>query len=192
MASTNDRSFDIKVKLKLLDYYRYYFSIFNSKRSGMIITIMSVIIILIYSLSLVSLVYIASTTGVFTWDTGKNMLLDFVIIALFTTPFSRAYLSAYNDAKTSKLFNKEIPVTITENRFIVCLDGKKIEHPWKGMYKMFDFRHSFAFFIDKKELAFVIPKRYIRDKDQINFVKEIIAKNKGGKKISQNNRPEST
>lgn len=178
MASNNDKSFDIKVKLKLLDYYRYYFSVFNLKPFSKVATIASVIIMIIYSLSLASLVYIASTTGEFTWETGKGILIDLVIIALFTTPFSRAYLAAYNDAKTSKLFNKEIQVTITDNRFIVFPDGKRHEYPWKNMYKMFDFRHCFAFFIDKKELAFVIPKRCFENKDQINFVKDIIARNK--------------
>jgi hypothetical protein len=178
MASTNDKRFDIKVRLKLMDYYRYYFSVFNSKPFGKVITIASVIIIFIYSLSLATLVYIASTTGVFTWATGKGMLLDLVIIILFTTPFSRAYLAAYNDAKASRLFNKEIPVTITDSKFIACPDGKRHEYPWKSMYKMFDFRHCFAFFIDKKQLAFVIPKRHFENKDQINFVKEIIERNK--------------
>ncbi|HYF75226.1 MAG TPA: YcxB family protein [Candidatus Nitrosocosmicus sp.] len=176
MADTNEKSFDIKVTLKLLDYYRYYFSLFNLKRSGKIITAISVIVISIYSLSLISLVYIAFTAGALTWTTGKGILLDLVIIALFTTPFSRAYLAAYNDAKANRLVNREISITITEDKFIAYPDGKRVEYPWKKMYKTFDFRHSFALFIDKKELAFVIPKRYFKNKDQIKFVNDVIAK----------------
>lgn len=176
MSDINEKSFDIKVKLKLMDYYRYYFSLSNLKRSGLSITIISAIIILIYSLSLASHIYIASTTGVFNWDTGRGVLLDLVIITLFTTPFSRTWLVAYKDAKTSRLVNKEIAVTITEDKFIAYPDGKKLEYPWKKMYKVFDFYHNFAFFIDKKELAFVIPKRYFKNKEQIKFVKDIIAR----------------
>lgn len=178
MSDTNEKAFDIKVKLTMLDYYRYYFSLFNLKLSGLIVSILSAIIMLLYSFSLVSLIYTASTTGVLDWSIGKGMLLDAVIVVLFSTPFVRTYLIAFKDAKTHKFLNKEIDIRITQDKFIVSPDGSKMEYYWKKMYKVFNFSHGFALFIDKKDLAFVIPKRCFENKDQIKTVIEIIAKNK--------------
>ena len=178
MAETQEKAFDIKVRLTMLDYFRYYFSLFNLKKSGLIINILCAIIVIIYALSLFSLIYISSSTKVFDLATGKGMVLDLVIMILFSTPFIRTYLIAFKDAKTHKVLDKDIDIRITEDKFIVSPDGTKLEYSWKKMYKIFDFSHGFALFIDKKDLAFVLPKRFLKSKEQINFVKEIIAKYK--------------
>jgi hypothetical protein len=178
MAETHEKTFDIKVRLTMLDYFRYYFSLFNLKLSGLIISIFCAIIILVYLTSLVSLIYIASTTKVFDWATGRGMLLDLVIVTLFTTPFARTYLIAYKDAKTHKVLNKDIDISITADKFIVYTNDTKLEYSWKKMYKIFDFSHGFALFIDKKDLAFVLPKRCFKNREQIKSLKGIIAKYK--------------
>lgn len=178
MADTNEKNFDIKVKLTMLDYFRYYFSLFNLKLSGLIISILSAIIMIVYFLSLIGLIYTAASTGVLDWPTVKGMLLDAVIVVLFSTPFARTYLIAFKDAKTHKFLDKELNVRITEDKFIVAPEGTKMEYSWKKMYKIFDFSHGFALFIDKKDLAFVLPKRCFKNKEQIKTVKDIIAKYK--------------
>jgi hypothetical protein len=178
MAEAHEKTFDIKVRLTMLDYFRYYFSLFNLKTSGLIINILSAIIILVYSFSLFSIIYIASTTGVFDWVTGRGILLDLVIIVLFSTPFIRTYLIAYKDAKTHSYLDKDIHIRITEDKFIVSPENSKREYSWKKMYKIIAFHHGFALFIDKKELVFVLPMRCFKNKEQIKFIKEIIAKYK--------------
>ncbi len=178
MAEIHEKTFDIKVKLTMLDYFRYYFSLFNLKLSGLIVSIFCAIIILLYSTSLVSLIYIASSTRVFDWATAKGILLDLVIVALFTTPYARTYLIAYKDAKTHKVLDKDIDIRITEDKFIVSPNGAKLEYSWKKMYKIFDFSHGFALFIDKKDLAFVVPKRCFKNREQIKFIKGLIQKYK--------------
>jgi hypothetical protein len=178
MAETYEKTFDIKVRLTMLDYFRYYFSLFNLKLSGLIISVICAVIILIYSTSFVSLIYIASTTKVFGWATARGMLLDLVIIVLFTTPYARTYLIAYKDAKTHKVLNKDIDISITADKFIVYTNNTKLEYSWKKMYKIFDFSHGFALFIDKKDLAFVLPKRCFKNREQIKSLKGIIAKYK--------------
>lgn len=176
MGEMNEKTFDIKVRLTMLDYFRYYFSLFNLKKSGLVVNIMCAIIIIIYTLSLVSLLYITFSTQVFDWTTVKGITLDLVIMILFSAPFIRIYLIAFSDAKTHKVLNKNIDITITADKFIVSTNGTKLEYSWKKMYKIFDFSHGFALFIDKKDLAFILPKRYFKNKEQIKFVKEIITK----------------
>ncbi|HYF83108.1 MAG TPA: YcxB family protein [Clostridia bacterium] len=178
MAEVHEKTFDIKVRLTMLDYFRYYFSLFNLKKSGLVVNIMCAIIVIIYTLSLVSLLYITSSTQVFDWGTVKGITLDLVIMILFSAPFIRTYLIAFKDAKTHKVLDKDIYITITADKFIVSTNDTKLEYSWKKMYKVFDFSHGFALFIDKKDLAFVLPKRYFKNKEQIKFVKEIIAKYK--------------
>ena len=178
MSNTQEKAFDIRIKLTMFDYFRYYFSLFNLKLSGLIVNVISAIVMLVYSVSLVSLIYSVSTTGALDWPTAKGMLLDAVIIALFSTPFARTYLIAFKDAKTHKFLDKYIDVRIAEDKFIVSPESAKIEYSWKKMYKIFDFRHGFALFIDKKDLAFVLPKRCFNSKEQVNFLKQIIEKYK--------------
>lgn len=178
MSEMQDKTFDIKVRLTMLDYFRYYFSLFNLKLSGLIISILSAIIVLIYSISLVSLIYIASVTRVFDLSTAKGITIDLIIMILFSTPFIRTYLIAFKDAKTHKFLDKDIDIRITCDRFIVSSEESELEYSWKKMYKIFDFSHGFALFIDKKDLAFVIPKRCFKSKEQIKFVKDIVLKNK--------------
>jgi hypothetical protein len=178
MAAIKEISLDIKVKLTMFDYFRYYFSLFNLKLSGLVISILCAIIIIIYSISLVSLIYFASSSRVLDWPTIRGILLDLVIVTLFSTPYYRTYLIAYKDAKTHKVLDKYIDITITDDKFIVSTNDKKLEYSWKKMYKIFEFYHGFALFIDKKDLAFVVPKRCFKDKEQIKFVKGIIAKYK--------------
>jgi hypothetical protein len=178
MTEPQENTFDIVVKLTMLDYFRYYFSLFNVKISGLIVNLLSAIIILIYSFSLVSLIYIASSTGVFDWSTGKGIALDLIIMILFSTPFIRTYLIAFKDAKTHKFLDKDLSIRITGDKFIVSPEGNKLEYSWKKMYKIFEFYHGFALFIDKKDLAFVLPKRCFKDKQQIAALKQIILKHK--------------
>jgi hypothetical protein len=45
------------------------------------------------------------------------------------------------------------------------------------MYKIFEFRHGFALFIDNKDLAFVLPKRYFKDKELLELVRTKLFKN---------------
>jgi len=178
VADTHENTFDIKIKLRMIDYFRYYFSLFNLKLSGLIISILSAVIIMVYSLSLISLIYISSTTGVLNWTAGRGMLIDLVVIVLFSTPFARTYLIAYKDAKVHRFLDKEICVTITGEKFIVSPEGTKLEYSWKKMYRILEFYHGFALFIDKKDLSFVLPKRCFRNKQQIKLLREIIAKYK--------------
>lgn len=178
MADIQEKTFDVKIKLRMLDYFRYYFSLFNLKLSGLLISILSVLIIVVYSLSLFSLIYIASSTGVINWTTGKGLLIDLIIIILFSTPFIRTYLIAYKDAKTHKFLDKTIDITITGDKFTVYLDNKKLEYSWKKMFRILEFYHGFALFIDKKDLSFVLPKRCFKNKEQKKFLKEIISKYK--------------
>ncbi len=171
-----EKTFDIKVRLTMLDYFRYYFSLFNLKPSMVIINVLSSIIILVYSLSLVSLIYIASSTGVFDLKTWKGIVLDLIIMILFSTPFIRTYLIAFKDAKTHRFLDKCIDIRISRDKFIVSPDDMKLEYYWKKMYKIFEFSHGFVLFIDKKDLAFVLPKRYFKDKEQIKYLKNIMSK----------------
>jgi hypothetical protein len=182
MTDQQENTFDIKVRLTMFDYYRYYFSLFNLKLSGLIVSIFCVIIILVYSMSLISLIYIAAVTKVYDLPTIRGILLDFLIATLFATPFIRTYLIAYKDAKTHHVLDKDIYITITKDKFIVAPNGTKLEYPWKKMYKIFEFYHGFALFIDKKELAFVLPKRCFKNKQQLKALKQIVAKykSKGG------------
>ncbi len=178
MSEMQEKTFDIKVRLTMLDYFRYYFSMFNLKPSGMIISILSGIIIIIYSLSLISLIYMASSTRAFDLSTLKGMVIDLIIVILFSTPFARTYLIAFKDAKTHKFLDKDIDIKISGDKFIVLLGDSKLEYSWKKMKRVFDFSHGFALFIDNKDLAFVLPKRYFGNKEQIKFMKDIILKYK--------------
>ena len=162
----------------MLDYFRYYFSLFNMKPSGLIINLLSAAIIAVYSVSLFSLIYISASTGVFNWETGKGLILDIVVIFLFSSPFIRTYLIAYKDAKSHRFLDKPLEVRITEDKFIVSPEGERIEYSWKKMYRILAFYHGYALFIDKKDLAFVLPKRCFKSNEQINFLNSIAQKYK--------------
>lgn len=176
MSLQQEKSFDISVKLTMLDYFRYYYSLFNQKISGRIVNLLSISIMAVYSLSLISLIYIASSQGGINWETVKGILIDLLIIFLFSTPFTRTYLIAYKDAKSHKLLDNEVNVTITEDKFIAYPSGTKLEYSWKKMNGFAEFRHSFALFINKKDLTFVLPKRSFRSKEQIEFMREVVKK----------------
>ncbi len=177
MNEQQENTYHLKVKLTMLDYYRYYFSLFSLKPSAFIVNIICGIIMFIYTLSLFSHAYIAGATGGLTWKSGQGMLLDLVIIILFSLPFSRTYLISYKDAKTHSFLDKYIDVTITEDKFIVVFNGKTLEYRWNRMYKIFEFKHGFALFIDDKELAFVLPKRYFKDKELLELIRTKLFKN---------------
>jgi len=177
MNGQQENVYRLKIKLTMLDYYRYYFSLFNLKPSSLIVNLLCGIIMLIYSLSLLSLAYIAGTTGVFDWKTGRGMLLDLVIIVLFSLPFARTYLIAYKDAKTHSFLDKYIEVIITPDKFGVVINGRAMEYRWNKMYKIFEFKHGFALFIDDKELTFVLPKRYFNDKELLELIRTKLFKN---------------
>lgn len=177
MTEQKENIFDIKVKLTMLDYFRYYFSLFNLKLSMKIITILSTVVIFIYSFSLIFLIYSASTTGVYDLKTWKNIVLSLIIMILFSSPFVRTYLIAYKDAKTHNFLNKYVDIRISGDKFTVFNNDKKTEYYWRKMYKIFNFSHGFVLFIDKVDLAFVVPKRYL-NKEQIAFLQNIIAKYK--------------
>jgi hypothetical protein len=177
MNEQQEKTYHLKVKLTMLDYFRYYFSLFNLKPSSLIVNVVCGIIILIYSLSLFSLIYIYGNTRVFNWEVGRGMLLDLVIIILFSVPFIRTYLIAFKDAKTHKFLDRYIDITITQDKFIVIHNDTTLEYPWKKMYKIFEFRHGFALFIDNKDLAFVLPKRYFKDKELRELVRTKLFKN---------------
>jgi len=176
--NTNETTFDIKVKLTMLDYFRYYFSLFNLKLSMKIINVLSTIIILVYSMSLIFTIYTASTTGTFDLKTWKSIVLGLIIIILFTTPFVRTYLIAFKDAKTHNFLDKYVDIRISGSKFTVLNGDMQKEYSWKKMYKIFEFSHGFVLFIDKVDLAFVLPKRYFKNKEQIKFIQDIIAKYK--------------
>lgn len=177
MNEQQENTYQLKVKLTMLDYYRYYLSLFNLKPSSLIVNYICAIIIFIYSFSLFSLAYISGTTGVFDWKTGQGMLLDLVIMALFSVPFTRTYLVAYKDAKTHGFLDKYIDITITPDKLGVSINGKSLEYRWNSMYKIFEFKHGFALFIDNKDLAFVIPKRYLKDKELLELIRTKLFKN---------------
>lgn len=177
MNGQQENTYRLRIRLTMLDYYRYYFSLFNLKPSSLIINLLCGIIMLIYSLSLFSLAYIVGTTGAFDWNTGRGMLLDLVIIVLFSLPFTRTYLIAYKDAKTHSFLNKYIDVAITPDKFGVVVNGKTLEYRWNRMYKIFEFKHGFALFIDDKELVFVLPKRYFKDKELLELIRTKLFKN---------------
>lgn len=177
MNEQQENTYQLKVKLTMLDYYRYYFSLFNLKPSSLIVNVICGIIIFIYSLSFFSLLYIAGTSGVFDWKTARGMLLDLVIMALFSVPFARTYLIAFKDAKTHSFLDKYIDITITADKFGVVINNTALEYRWSKMYKIFEFKHGFALFIDKKELAFVLPKRYFKDKELLELVRTKLFKN---------------
>lgn len=180
MSGTEEKSFDMTVTLRMYDYFRYYFSLFNMKTSGLVISLLSAAIIAVYSLSLFSLIYIWTSTGVFNWETGRGIVIDLAIIFLFSIPFIRTYLIAYKDAKTHRFLDKPLHIRITEDKFIVSPEDERLEYSWKKMYRILNFRHGFALFIDKKDLAFVLPKRCFKDKQQIKMVNDIILKHKKG------------
>lgn len=178
MNDQQENACHIRVKLTMMDYFRYYFSLFNLKLIGLITNILSAIIILLYSLSLFSLIYIAIDTGVFTWKDGKGMLLDLVIMSLFSVPYARTYLVAFKDAKTHKFLDRYIDITITPDKFAVSFDGTELDYSWKKMYKIIEFYHGFALFINKKDLTFVLPKRYFKDKELLKLIRDKIVKYK--------------
>lgn len=177
MNEQQETNYQLKIKLTMLDYYRYYFSLFSLKPSAYIVNIICGAIMIIYTLSLFSHAYIAGATGGLNWKNGQGMLLDLVIIILFSLPFSRTYLIAYKDAKTHSFLDKYIDVSITHDKFIVVFGGKTLEYRWNRMYKIFEFRHGFALFIDDKELAFVLPKRYFKDKELLELIRTKLYKN---------------
>jgi hypothetical protein len=177
MNEQQENTYHLKVKLTMLDYYRYYLSLFNLKPSSLIVNFICIVIIIIYSLSLISLIYITSKTGVYDWKTLQGMLLDLVIIFLFSVPFLRTYLVAFKDAKTHKFLDRYIDLAITSDKLSVVVNDKLLEYRWYKMYKIFEFRHGFALFIDNKELAFVIPKRYLKDKELLELMRTKLFKN---------------
>lgn len=177
MNEQQENTYYLRVKLTMLDYFRYYFSLFNLKPSSLVVNVICAIIILIYAFSFFSLAYITKTTGIFNWKVGQGMLLDLVIMILFSVPFARTYLIAFKDAKTHKFLDRYIDITITQNKFVVILSDTTLEYPWKKMYKIFEFRHGFALFIDNKDLAFVLPKRYFKDKELLELVRTKLFKN---------------
>lgn len=177
MNEQQEKTYELKIKLTMMDYYRYYFSLFNLKPSGLIVNFLCSVVILVYAFSLFSLAYITSKTGVFDLKAAKGMVIDIIIIFLFAMPFIRTYLIALKDAKTHNFLNKNVDVSITDNKFCVTLNNKKLEFLWKKMYKIFEFRHGFALFIDDKELAFVLPKRYFKDKELLELVRTKLFKN---------------
>ncbi|MGE5677539.1 MAG: YcxB family protein [Pseudomonadota bacterium] len=177
MNEQQDKTYDMRIKLTMMDYYRYYFSLFNLKPSSLLVNFLCGVVILVYAFSLLSLAYISSKTGVFDWKVGRGMLIDIIIIFLFSLPFIRTYMIALKDAKTHNFLDKYIDITITDNKFCVTLNNKKLEFFWKKMYKIFEFRHGFALFIDDKELAFVLPKRYFKDKELLELVRTKLFKN---------------
>jgi|GEM_PF-4982823 len=177
MNEQQETVYRLKIKLTMLDYYRYYYSLFNLKPSALIVNILCGVVMAVYALSLFSHVYIAGATGGLNWENGKGMLLDLVIIALFSLPFARTYLIAYKDAKTHSFLDRYIDVAITEDKFSVVFNGKPLEYRWNKMYKIFEFKHGFALFIDDKELAFVLPKRYFKDKELLELIRTKLFKN---------------
>lgn len=191
MNEQYENTYHIRVKLTMLDYFRYYFSLFNLKPSSLIVNVICGIIILIYSFSLFSSAYIAGTTEVFNWKVGRGMLLDLVIMILFSVPFARTYLVAFKDAKTHKFLDKYIDITITADKFGVIINSTELEYSWKKMYKIFEFGHGFALFIDNKDLAFVLPKRYFKDEELLELIRTKLFKNDKklkGKKTLKNEK----
>lgn len=178
MSETQEKTFDIKIRLTMMDYFRYYFSFFNAKRSTLIISTLSIIIIVLFSLSIISTIYVANSKGIFNWATGWDMLLDIMIIFLFSLSFIKIYRIAYKDAKTHNFLDKDIDIRITEDKFIVSPHGLNQEYLWKKMYKIHDHSYGFALFIDKKNLAFILPKRSFKSKEHIKFLKNIALKYK--------------
>jgi hypothetical protein len=106
------------------------------------------------------------------------MVIDLVVMSLFSTPFVRTYLFALKDAKTHKFLDKDIEIRITEDKFIVFPEASRIEYAWKKMHKISEFSHGFALFIDKQGLSFVLPKRCFKNDEQKKFLKDIILKHK--------------
>lgn len=177
MNELQEKTYELKIKLTMMDYYRYYFSLFNLKPSGLIVNFLCGVVMIIYAFSLLSLAYITGKTGVFDWKVGRGMAIDIIIVFLFALPFIRTYMIALKDAKTHNFLDKYIDITITDNKFCVTLNNKKLEFFWKKMYKIFEFKHGFALFIDDKELAFVLPKRYFKDKELLELVRAKLFKN---------------
>lgn len=182
MNEQQENTFHIRIKLTMFDYFRYYLSLFNLNILSLVINILFAIVILIYSFSFFSLLYIALKTGAFTWKTSKGMLLDLVIMVLFSIPYIRTYLVAFKDAKTHKFLDKYIDVTITDDKFSVTFDGTELKYSWKKMYKIMEFNHGFALFINKKDLTFVLPKRYFKDKELLELIRTKLFKNDKMKK----------
>ena len=82
------------------------------------------------------------------------------------------------DAKTNKSLNKEITIAVTNDKITVEPEGLNQVYYWKKMYRIIEFSHSFALIIDEQGLAFILPKRCFKDKEQIKFIREIVLKNK--------------
>ncbi|MGE5633485.1 MAG: YcxB family protein [Caulobacteraceae bacterium] len=176
MSETQEKSFEIKVKLKLFDYFRYYLSLLNLRLSGKIITGISVLVVTIYTLSTIFSIYVAVSTTGMNLPTIKGVVLNLVVIFLFSIPFTRTFLFAYKDAKTHNFIGKEIKIIITKEKFTVEPENWNLEYSWKKMYRILEFSHGFALFIDKKDQTFVLPKRCFGSKEQIIFVRELIKK----------------
>jgi len=143
-----------------------------------IINVLSIVVILLYSMSLTFTIYMASTTGAFDFKTWKNIALGLLIIILFSTPFARTYLIASKDAKNRKFLDKYADFRISGDKFTVLNEENKKEYYWRKMYKILEFSHGFVLFINKADLAFLLPKRCFNNKEQIKFIRDIIAKYK--------------
>ncbi len=180
MSYSKEKTFDLKVKLSMRDYFRYYLSLFSIQWSGKLVNLISAVVLIIYTFSLFTAVYVMFATK--NYNLMKGITLNIGIIFLFSAPFIRAYLVAYHEAKTHNYLDKETHLRIADDKIIVEPDDINKEYYWRKMYKVFEFSHGFALFIDKKELAFAIPKRSFKSKEQVQQMQAILRKHaKSGK-----------
>ncbi len=163
------KSVNIKVDLTEDDVYKFLKSYIINGASKIYLAI----ILFVLFLQIVSYIM-----GIIRGDYSeqniiKLFLLIIIPLIIFFVILISLKKSAANSLKTNKLLQKTQEYTISSEGFNGYSESAQVFIKWNEMYRATETRDSFQFFIAKGQ-AYIIPKRYLCNSEDIEIIREAV------------------
>lgn len=165
------KSVNIKVDLTSDDVYKFQKSYIFNAIPKIILVFMSFSLLTFIAISIISII----NGNYSTEKLGKLIAgIIIVLIILVVIPISLKKTAA-NTLQTNKLLQRTQEYTISSEGFNASSESVQAYIKWNEMYTATETRDSFQFFIAKGQ-AYIIPKRYLSNNEDIEIIREAVKK----------------